>query len=223
MNSDKLKTTPFKNWANVGYNNLGINYGYLLEKVPQNVLDELKSPIDNLLNNFNSGNKHNWNLAGEIQHEYKIPPTPQLATYVEKLCRELDNKSLYIINNFPKISNLNFDNVWVNFQKKYEYNPYHYHEGVFSFVIWYQIPYTFEEEKKYSYKTDNQGCLHGTFNFMVPNSFSSNHNVMGIDVGIDKSREGYIAIFPSNLSHCVYPFYSSDDYRITVSGNILPF
>jgi inosine/xanthosine triphosphate pyrophosphatase family protein len=36
----------------------------------------------------------------------------------------------------------------------------------------------------------------------------------------DKTFEGKIAFFPSKLSHCVYPFYSSDDVRISISGNI---
>jgi len=27
-------------------------------------------------------------------------------------------------------------------------------------------------------------------------------------------------MFPSLLAHCVYPFYTSDDYRISISGNI---
>ena len=218
MDLDKLKTTPFNNWANVGYNHLGINYGYLLEKVPQNVLDELKSPIDNLLNNFNSGNKHNWNLAGEIQHEYKITPTPQLATHVEKLCRELDNKSLYIANNFPKISNLSFDNVWVNFQKKYEYNPYHYHEGVFSFVIWYQIPYTLEEQEQYAH---NGNYKRGDFLFHFP-TFRKGKVVLATKpMHADKFKEGYMVLFPTSLNHAVYPFYSNDGTRISIAGNIL--
>jgi hypothetical protein len=37
---------------------------------------------------------------------------------------------------------------------------------------------------------------------------------------VDKTFEGKIAFFPSKLSHCVYPFYSSDGIRISISGNI---
>jgi hypothetical protein len=39
--------------------------------------------------------------------------------------------------------------AWVNFQEKYEYNPIHLHDGVFSYVIWYQIPFYKEDEIKY--------------------------------------------------------------------------
>ena len=37
----------------------------------------------------------------------------------------------------------------------------------------------------------------------------------------DKSYEGKICLFPSKLRHSVSPFFSSDDYRISVSGNVM--
>ena len=36
----------------------------------------------------------------------------------------------------------------------------------------------------------------------------------------DHHWEQVIILFPSITQHCVYPFYTSDDYRITVSGNL---
>ena len=206
----------------LGYNTLGFNYGFLLTKTPEEVLGELKLEIDKLLDNFNLGIKFNNALAGEIQHEFKMSPTPFLKKYIRNVSKELDDKSQYIKYNFPTTRTLEFSTVWINFQQKGEYNPLHHHGGIFSFVIWYQVPYTFEEERRYSYKVSNQDCLNGRFNFVIPHSFSNTINVSNIDLGIDKSQEGYMAIFPSSLSHIVYPFYSSDDYRITISGNILP-
>ena len=44
----------------------------------------------------------------------------------------------------------------------------------------------------------------------------------GIDsviLNVDKSFEGKILMFPSYVQHQVFPFYTSDDYRITISGN----
>ena len=40
-------------------------------------------------------------------------------------------------------------------------------------------------------------------------------------LNLDKSCEGKIAIFPSVLNHIVYPFHTSDNYRISVSGNLV--
>ena len=30
--------------------------------------------------------------------------------------------------------------LWVNYQYKHEFNPYHFHGGMYSFVIWMKIP-----------------------------------------------------------------------------------
>ena len=38
---------------------------------------------------------------------------------------------------------------------------------------------------------------------------------------LNKSWEGIMLFFPSQLEHQVYPFYNCDDYRISVSGNVL--
>jgi hypothetical protein len=37
---------------------------------------------------------------------------------------------------------------------------------------------------------------------------------------VDKTWENVIVLFPAGLTHSVSPFYSSDDYRISVAGNI---
>ena len=39
-------------------------------------------------------------------------------------------------------------------------------------------------------------------------------------IDVDKSFEGKMLVFPSKLQHLVYPFYTSDEHRITVSGNV---
>ena len=33
-------------------------------------------------------------------------------------------------------------------------------------------------------------------------------------------QERVMLVFPAALQHAVYPFYTSDDYRISVSGNV---
>ena len=32
--------------------------------------------------------------------------------------------------------------------------------------------------------------------------------------------EGRMILFPSDLRHCVYPFYDCDEERVSISGNI---
>lgn len=206
----------------LGYYPIGQNYGFYIDKAPQNVLDELKLQIDNLQFDFNKGIKANKILAGEIKHEYIIEPQLQTKHYIKNLSQEFENVSQYISLNHDSLPNLKFADLWVNFQKKYEYNPIHRHNGVFSFVIWYKIPYTFENEAKYHYGSDDGNkCMHGKFAFVVPENFNKRSHVREHPLPLDKSNQSYVAIFPSNLSHMVYPFYSTDEYRITVAGNII--
>ena len=42
----------------------------------------------------------------------------------------------------------------------------------------------------------------------------------GYNYSLDPSMEGYMVMFPSETQHCVYPFYTSDEERISISGNL---
>jgi hypothetical protein len=206
-----------------GYNSISENYGFYLDKVPQNILGNLKMEIDKIQNNFNSGVKINNKLAGEIQHEYVLPMEDSsmsesfnnfIKNVADKFGKECD---FYRYKEVPLLLD---NNLWVNFQKKHEYNPIHTHYGVFSFVIWYQVPYYFEDEQKYCYK--DKYSPHGDFAFQhVKNGYGDKIEIKSSNLSVDKNMEGYMVLFPSNLYHCVYPFYSSDEYRISVAGNIL--
>ena len=112
------------------------------------------------------------------------------------------------------------DTSWVNFQKKYEFNPPHDHSGVVSFVIFVQIPYDLKDEElcypNISRSAKNRNHT-SKFTFLNPGSCGG-FIVDPLDV--DKSFEGKMLMFSSKQMHEVYPFYTSDDYRITVSGNM---
>ena len=60
-------------------------------------------------------------------------------------------------------------------------------------------------------------------NFLYPKPiFHGGRGDVGHTVlNVDKSYEGKILVFPAELMHSVNPFYTSDEYRITVSGNVI--
>jgi hypothetical protein len=109
------------------------------------------------------------------------------------------------------------DVPWINFQRKHEFNPLHAHTGAFSFVLWVKIPYTIEEEKQFTNYVPSDRNYAGTFSFYFT-------NILGLispwTIPADKTYEGTMILFPAALNHMVYPFYSSDDYRISISGNL---
>ena len=106
-------------------------------------------------------------------------------------------------------------NWWVNYQKQYEFNPLHKHDGVYSFVIWLKIPYEWEEQNK-----DNKSRAKdkGTFSFQYTNMFGE---LLNTDYKLGKKHEGTMLLFPSRLNHEVHPFYNCEEERISISGNIL--
>ncbi len=108
---------------------------------------------------------------------------------------------------------------WVNYQYKHEFNPKHDHSGVYSFVIWMKIPYTYEEQSNLDFqkglkKTDKKA---GTVEFYYTDMLG---NQTAYVYKISKEFEGRMVFFPSKLSHQVYPFYNSDDERVSISGNV---
>jgi hypothetical protein len=95
---------------------------------------------------------------------------------------------------------------WVNYQKRYEWNPPHRHNSDLSFIIYLQIPKELQfEEGQFSGKI--------SFTYGEPQKFNR------FEFGPFLPKENEIYIFPSWLTHQVYPF-KSDVTRISVAGNL---
>ena len=112
----------------------------------------------------------------------------------------------------------NLESLWVNFQKKHEFNPPHDHGGVYSFVIWMQIPTSYEEQRKLPICAESNA--HGSisnFGFHYTNVLGT---VSQFFYNMEKETEGWMVMFPSELKHEVFPFYENDGERISISGNI---
>lgn len=206
MSKEKLS-----NWekSKVELNNAGI---VAFDSIPKDIIDFLNTKID-------KNNPNNKNLAGHLKEEYNYTNIPD---YVSNfICSKVNHPILSSIFKKIKILTQNkpiiLDDLWINFQKKYEFNPLHDHSGLFSFIIFLKIPYDFEEEIKYFANTSFHGNVNSTLGFVFP---AVSGELLQLNVAVDKSFENKMIMFSSKMQHMVYPFYTSDDYRITVSGNI---
>ena len=110
------------------------------------------------------------------------------------------------------------ESLWVNFQRKHEFNPPHDHSGVYSFVIWMQIPTSYAEQKKLPIcaESNAKGTI-SNFAFHYTNSLG---RVSQFVYNMEKEAEGYMVMFPSEMKHQVFPFFENDGERISISGNI---
>ena len=117
-----------------------------------------------------------------------------------------------------KKSTLRLRELWVNYQAKHEFNPVHNHAGIISFIIFGQIPYWIKDEHKVSPGVKSRKNMSGVIHFLkLSNDFKE--PIDTVDCYADAGWVGKGLMFLSNVNHLVYPFYSSDDYRITFSGN----
>ena len=197
-------------------NNIGINNEYL----PVELFIKLKEQIDLLKGRVGDQNK----LAGNIKEEWNLVPSIHIFnSYVLSLINKNESHLKYLTRErkkfFPeeKTPFIQLTNLWVNFQKKYEFNPVHEHTGLFSFIIFIKIPYDLEKERKEGPGSLSNSNLTSCLQFYGTNTLGRLH---AETVNVDKSYEGGVYFFNAETNHCVYPFFTSDDYRITVSGNI---
>lgn len=187
---------------------------YVKSKVPSFVLEELKQEAKNILENPNQFKKLNDTLAGNIEQEYQTPKgreilQPHLISLVDEYFECSKQRH--------ECPHWHIGDVWMNFQKKHEYNPLHNHNGNLSFVLWVQIPYELKNELSLPNCVNSNTPTNSSFVFTYTNLKGE---VISDQLNIDKSWEGSIIMFPSCLNHMVYPFYTSDEYRISMSGNI---
>jgi hypothetical protein len=101
--------------------------------------------------------------------------------------------------------------LWCNFQRQYEFNPPHDHDGKLSFVIYLSIPDKLKKENE-AYK--GKSCGPGGIQFMYGEGIRD-----CVTYASFFPKEGDMYIFPAWLKHWVSP-YKSDCVRVSVSGNV---
>jgi len=197
------------------------NYGFLAVDVPEHIMKIIREEAELMQNNFSKALPYNSNLAGNIMHEYDASHLKStLNEMLLGLSNEYESKFDYLKNVSVLTKNAPFEvgPLWINFQKKGEYNPLHSHSGVYSFVMWVKIPYERQKEIEYLPKTPVHSNRNGCFTFVYTSTLGT---VEEYRVDLDSSFENKLVFFPSSMRHAVYPFFTSDEYRISIAGNIL--
>lgn len=242
INDEPIISSVIDDFTPITTQVLSINH-FVQGKIPGFLSIEIEDEIQGMLKSkFKKALHFKDTLAGEIRHEYAIlESADSIEMFMQNAARQfwlsagrtdlalLEHR--YLVSKNPTIFNLK--NVWVNFQKKHEYNPIHNHSGDLSFVIWHKIPYSREDEDKNLSHGGTNGGGPGVFSFIFydhinyhyrfnKNTITNNNNtgIMKYPIRLDTSYEGHFALFPSYLQHEVEPFFTSNDYRISIAGNL---
>lgn len=244
INDEPIISSVIDDFTPITTQILSINH-FVQGKIPKFISDEIEDEVQGMLKSkFKKALLFKDALAGEIRHEYAIlESADSIELFMQNAASQFwlsanrpdlaVLKHKYAVSKNPSIFNLK--NVWVNFQKKHEYNPMHNHSGDLSFVIWHKIPYSREDEDKNLSHGGTSGGGPGIFSFIYydplnynlrfnpENKMVTTRNNTGITtypIPLDTSYEGHFALFPSYLQHQVEPFFTSNDYRISVAGNL---
>ena len=197
------------------------NIGVVEGKLPEDTVDSLWKLIEESKKQPESMKSE---LAGNISSSIRLDGgSPLIEDFLQNIIPKYIQQS---INSFGSPYRLemkegqiwNLNSLWVNFQKKHEFNPMHDHGGVYSFVIWMQIPTSYEEQRKLPIcaESNADGNI-SNFAFTFTNTLG---RICQFVYNMEKDAEGYMVIFPSELKHEVFPFYENDGERISISGNI---
>lgn len=132
--------------------------------------------------------------------KFLIPYYDKTFNYLSGVTQNSKNCTLY------------YDKPWLNIQKQNEFLPLHTHDGIFSYVLWVKIPFNSESQL-------SKGGHHASCFEIVYTNILGQVNTHRIT--LSEKDEGRLLVFPSKLFHHVYPFYNTNETRISISGNIL--
>ena len=176
-------------------------------KIAEDLIKVINDHIDVILKDQNKIDElyHGKNLAGEIKYEIK-------------LTKEFIDLNLYssirdIVYNFVKstlnreLKSFEVKSSWAVCQFESDYNPIHWHDGHLSGVMYTKIPKNFGTSYKKINKNGNIAFIHGSTQLTAASVYDVTPEI------------GDLFIFPSNLMHTVYPFFSNEERR-SVSFNV---
>jgi hypothetical protein len=200
------------------------NLGWIEAKLPEESMKRLWSYIErdgNLKNN-----EYNYNLAGNISKEFILIDTDNwfAKEILSTLCNIYTKEFGNLASETPiwewdkEFDSMKLNEMWCNYQYKHEFNPLHIHKScMYSFSVWMKIPTDWREQHKLNFTKESTMPCASDFSFTYTNILGG---ITNENYYLDKSMEGTILFFPSQLMHQVYPFYGTDEPRISVAGNI---
>jgi len=187
------------------------NPGVLKTRLPVRVFAELTRDLQKQVDS--KPKRYNTDLAGHLETELQYDINGDFRQCINSMFLEYRERFDFYRNDDYVIDS----SSWVNFQKKHEYNPLHYHYQDVSWVVWITIPYDLQTEMSLPSIREANGNVASKFQF-VYNKLDSGIHMH--EINIDKSWEGVLIMFPAYLKHQVYPFQTSDEHRISIAGNI---
>ena len=177
-----------------------------LLKSGRQIKDEYHSHSEKLAGNLYFGGSYHyeWSLIDDVKDEL----FEHLGAWFKFMHDAYSPKRVTFVPD-KKTFNLKLTSLWINFQRRYDYNPIHHHGGIVSFVLFLQVP-----EKIFEVQATSNTKAAGQLSFQFGEIISP-LSATGWSV---KPTDKLLLMFPATLNHFV-PSFWADEERISVSGN----
>ena len=174
-------------------------------KMPQQYVNLLNAEADRILHDEKLSKEHDWsyNLVGNVKKEIMIDVN-NISNIRDFLGSMSQTYYTHTTKQEPSPGSKLAFRTWVVSQYAGDFNPMHIHDANLSGVAFLKIPPGFEEEYKAEDHHPTAGCLE--FLGSIPNHFASHSYLV-------KPEVGDFYLFPSWLTHQVYPFRCDGERR----------
>lgn len=186
----------------------GPTMGYY--RMPDDVVDELNDKMSTRLDDYSD------QLVGKVSEELafddeiKLIAQKSLGQFVGKYQNYTEYRNSMGAKTLDTENNnyaLQIVSGWFVRQFENEYNPLHIHTGSrLSCVGYLKLPEGIEEEWEEDYKDHHPSNGHIQFASGTPSGYTCTNFII-------KPQVGDFYVFPSQLFHCVYPFYTKGERR----------
>ena len=189
-------------------------------KVPDFLINLVNEKCDELLGDPKLAKQWDWspNLAGNVKQEVRMPPEwidkdgQQLVFLIGEMVKQyLSIPPASETLEAKKVSKMVIESMWAVSQRAGDFNAAHMPDGDLSGVFYTKMPESIDKERK---AEDHYPSV-GDIIFMCgdPKTFSG-HKLQ------PPPEVGDIFMFPSWLTHMVYPFRTPNEERRSVSFNV---
>ena len=189
-------------------------------KVPPFLIDLVNEKADELMKDPKLAKQWDWsqNLAGNVKQEVRLPPEwiDKEGNQVAFLLGEMVKQYLSIPPASEtlaqdKVQQMVIESMWAVSQWAGDFNPAHMHDGDLSGVFYTKMPASIDKEREAEDHYPSVGDI--VFMCGDPKTFSG-HKLQ------HPPEVGDIFLFPSWLTHMVYPFRTPNEERRSVSFNL---
>ena len=107
-----------------------------------------------------------------------------------------------------------FNRFWCRASQQGDYQSIHDHLSVFTFVVWLKIPFDGKKEAE-----EQAGFRPEASDFVLiyPDTCGQ---LMKKHYRLNPHMDGRMIFFPSDMNHLVYPHFTTEEWRISIAGDI---